>query len=84
MSLRSTPIEAAGRGPVGRVSKATICVLSVLAMVAFAGNSLLCRIALKDTSIDAATFTTLRLTSGTAVLLLFARCRASGWLQPWW
>ena len=78
MSLRSTPIEAAGRGPVGRVSKATICVLSVLAMVAFAGNSLLCRIALKETSIDAATFTTLRLTSGTAVLLLFARCRASG------
>lgn len=32
--------------------------LTVLAMLAFAGNSLLCRAALKDTAIDAVSFTT--------------------------
>ena len=39
-------------------------------MLAFAGNSLLCRIALKQTSIDAASFTSLRLASGALVLAL--------------
>lgn len=39
-------------------------------MIAFAGNALLCRIALKHTSIDAASFTTIRLVSG-AVMLWF-------------
>lgn len=38
--------------------------LTVLAMLAFAGNSLLCRAALKDTAIDAVSFTALRLFSG--------------------
>jgi drug/metabolite transporter (DMT)-like permease len=42
-------------------------------MVAFAGNSLLCRAALGTQSIDAASFTTLRLLSGAVVLLLLAR-----------
>jgi hypothetical protein len=41
-----------------------------LAMIAFAGNSLLCRVALKDTSLDAASFTTVRLVSGALVLWL--------------
>lgn len=45
-----------------------IAVLTVLAMVAFAGNSILCRIALKHTSIDAASFTSIRLVSGAVVL----------------
>jgi drug/metabolite transporter (DMT)-like permease len=44
-----------------------------LAMTAFAGNSLLCRVALKHTAIDAASFTTIRLASGAAVLWLIAR-----------
>ena len=35
--------------------------LVALAMIAFAGNSLLCRLALKHTTIDAASFTTIRL-----------------------
>lgn len=39
-------------------------------MVAFAANSLLCRAALRDTAIDAASFTSLRLLSGAAVLWL--------------
>lgn len=37
-------------------------------MVAFASNSVLCRVALKLTSIDAATFTSIRLVSGGVVL----------------
>ena len=41
-----------------------------VAMLAFAGNSLLCRLALKHTTIDAATFTTLRLASGACMLWL--------------
>jgi drug/metabolite transporter (DMT)-like permease len=44
-------------------------------MVAFAGNSLLCRVALKHTDIDAASFTTLRLISGAVMLWLVARMR---------
>jgi len=39
-------------------------------MIAFAGNSLLCRVALKHTSIDPASFTTIRLVSGALVLWL--------------
>lgn len=37
-------------------------------MVAFAGNSLLCRVALAAGEIDAASFTTIRLVSGAAIL----------------
>jgi drug/metabolite transporter (DMT)-like permease len=44
-------------------------------MIAFASNSLLCRVALKDTSIDAASFTTIRLISGAVMLWLVARMR---------
>ena len=46
-----------------------ISLISV-AMLAFAGNSLLCRLALKHTAIDAATFTTIRLISGACILWL--------------
>jgi drug/metabolite transporter (DMT)-like permease len=49
--------------------------LTSLAMIAFAGNSLLCRIALKHTSIDAASFTTIRLVSGAVMLWLIVRTR---------
>lgn len=49
--------------------------LTLLAMIAFAGNSLLCRLALKETSIDAASFTAIRLVSGAVVLWLIVRLR---------
>lgn len=49
----------------------------VLAMTAFAGNSLLCRAALRTTSIDAGTFTTIRLLSGALALWLIVRLRDS-------
>ena len=42
-------------------------------MIAFASNSLLCRVALKHTSIDAASFTAIRLISGAVMLWLVAR-----------
>jgi drug/metabolite transporter (DMT)-like permease len=47
-----------------------------LAMLAFAGNSLLCRLALKHTGIDAATFTAVRLLSGALMLWLVVRFRS--------
>jgi drug/metabolite transporter (DMT)-like permease len=52
-----------------------ILALTLLAMIAFAGNSLLCRAALKHTSIDAASFTTIRLISGAVMLWLVVRMR---------
>lgn len=52
--------------------------LTALAMLAFAGNSLLCRVALRDTSIDPASFTTIRLASGALALWLIARASRSG------
>lgn len=44
--------------------------LTVLAMIAFAANSLLCRLALGERSIDAASFTALRLAAGALMLWL--------------
>lgn len=52
-----------------------LAALTSLAMLAFAGNSLLCRLALKHALIDAASFTAIRLFSGALVLLLFASLR---------
>jgi drug/metabolite transporter (DMT)-like permease len=57
------------------ISYARIVALTSLAMIAFASNSLLCRIALKHTSIDAANFTTIRLVSGAVMLWLVVRMR---------
>jgi drug/metabolite transporter (DMT)-like permease len=45
-----------------------VFILTALAMIAFASNSLLCRLALKQTSIDAATFTLIRILSGAVCL----------------
>jgi len=55
------------------MSRARIIALTSLAMLAFAGNSLLCRTALKQTGIDAASFTTIRLISGALMLGLLVR-----------
>lgn len=45
-----------------------ILLLTILAMLAFAGNSLFCRLALKTTTIDAASFTSIRLISASVLL----------------
>jgi len=52
-----------------------LILITTLAMLAFAANSLLCRVALRDTTIDAASFTAIRLASGAAVLALIVRAR---------
>lgn len=49
--------------------------LTALAMLAFAGNSLLCRLALKHTDMDAVSFTAIRIASGALMLWLLLRLR---------
>ncbi|MDR5757192.1 DMT family transporter [Caballeronia sp. LZ035] len=66
--------DAASRAPAS--FNARVAVLTCSAMLAFAGNSLLCRLALKGTQIDAATFTLVRIAS--AALLLAAILMARG------
>ena len=64
--------------------RTTIC--TALALVAFAGNSLLCRAALAHTHVDAASFTMVRLLSGAIVLWLLARLRGGtrAGRGDWW
>jgi drug/metabolite transporter (DMT)-like permease len=50
--------------------------LTVLALVAFAANSILNRMALAGHSVDAASFTAIRLVSGALVLVALVRARA--------
>jgi len=54
-----------------------LIVVITFAMLAFAGNSLLCRIALRDTTIDAATFTSIRLVSGALILAVILRVKGT-------
>ena len=69
------------------MSLAHTITLTSLAMIAFSGNSLLCRAALQHTSIDAASFTTIRLISGALMLWLIVRVSrgtyrvGGGWLS---
>ncbi len=51
--------------------------LTLLALLAFAGNSVLCRIALKQAHIDPASFIAIRLVSGAAVLALIVMLRGA-------
>ncbi len=51
--------------------------LTSLAMTAFAGNSILCRMALRNAGIDAATFTLIRIASGALMLWLIVRLRGN-------
>jgi drug/metabolite transporter (DMT)-like permease len=58
-----------------------VFLLTVAAMIAFASNSLLCRLALKQTGIDAASFTLIRLASGAVVLWLIVKMRKVSWRE---
>jgi drug/metabolite transporter (DMT)-like permease len=49
--------------------------LTSLAMIAFAANSLLCRLALRRLTIDAASFSSIRIVSGAVALWLIVRLR---------
>jgi drug/metabolite transporter (DMT)-like permease len=57
------------------ISRAQTACYVVMAMLAFAGNSLLCRLALRDTAIDPASFTAVRLVSGAVALWSIVRLR---------
>lgn len=58
-----------------------VFILALLAMIAFATNSLLCRAALKQTSIDPASFTFVRIFSGAVALWIVLTIRSS-FLSP--
>lgn len=62
------------------MSRLRLVVLTALAMLAFAGNSLLCRLALKQTTLDPASFTAVRLLSGAVMLCLVVQLPS--WLSP--
>lgn len=57
--------------------------LTGVAMLAFAGNSLLCRLALQHSGIDPASFTTVRLLSGAVVLWALVRWRGQRPAGDW-
>ncbi|MDB5854666.1 MAG: EamA-like transporter family protein [Herminiimonas sp.] len=59
-------------------SRSKTLALTFLAMTAFAGNSLLCRLALRFTAIDPASFTALRIVSGALALWVLIRLRSNG------
>lgn len=66
-----------------------IALLTLASVTAFAGNSLLCRIALKATAIDAASFTSIRIASGALVLGTIVRMRGreptlGSWTSAFW
>ena len=58
------------------MSRARLVGLTLIALLAFAGNSLLCRAAFTQTTIDPASFTALRLLSGAITLALLVAFRA--------
>jgi drug/metabolite transporter (DMT)-like permease len=79
------------------VSRARVVALTALAMLPLSANSWFCRAALRDTGIDAASFTSIRLVSGALMLWLLLRLRrsrgrgqapaaagaAGNWLSAW-
>lgn len=62
---------------IDRASLVTRVVLVALAMLAFAGNSLLCRLALASGSVDPNSFTLLRLISGALMLCVLTGFRSA-------
>jgi drug/metabolite transporter (DMT)-like permease len=85
--LRASGREAAAFAGAQAVSVARTATLTLVAMLAFAANSVLCRLALQETAIDPASFTIIRLLAGALMLagLLAARggraarLRAGNW-----
>ena len=56
--------------------------ITLLALIAFASNSLLTRLALEPPLVDAATFTSVRLGAGAVMLAVLLRGRTGTWM-PW-
>jgi len=60
------------------VTPLRVSIVTFIAMLAFASNSLLCRLALKHTAIDPASFTSVRIISGAITLWLIVTLRKEG------
>ena len=76
MTLKLLKNDANGiRTALKSVTPTRVFILTVVTMTAFAGNSLLCRLALRQTSIDAASFTFTRMIAGAIVLWLIVEFR---------
>jgi drug/metabolite transporter (DMT)-like permease len=71
----------------GQAETVRTALLTALAMVAFAANSILCRLALQGPAIDAASFGSVRLVSGAvalAVIVHLLRGEAKPTQPDWW
>jgi len=78
---------AAGANSARPTPPALLPVLTCIAMLAFAGNSLLARLAFQTTAIDAATFTAMRIGAGALTLLIilrFQRGKLAVGRGSWW
>lgn len=73
-----------GEDGTSKIRPRVVALLTIAAMSSFAANSLLCRAALRTSSIDPASFTIVRLLSGAAVLafLVWARDRHEAPTKP--
>lgn len=60
------------------MSRLTVFLATVVTMIAFAGNALIGRAALRDTAIDAMSYTSIRLAAGAIVLVAIARLARRG------
>ncbi len=60
------------------MSRLTVFLATVVTMIAFAGNALIGRAALRDTAIDAMSYTSIRLAAGAIVLVAIARFARRG------
>ena len=70
-------MDSASAQPIAaQPGRTQVLLLATLALIAFAGNSLLCRVALRHSGIDPATFTSVRIVSGAVVLWFILRLRA--------
>ena len=84
MAVHQQRNAGAGRVPAGgsaatldqhHVTVARTATLTLVAMLAFAANSVLCRLALQHTAIDPASFTVIRLVSGAVMLAVLLQWR---------
>jgi drug/metabolite transporter (DMT)-like permease len=74
--MSEAPASAARRRHLAhRRPAAQVLALTVLALLAFAANSILCRLALRESGIDPVSFTLLRLASGAVMLAVLVQWR---------